>query len=148
MTVFMPVFPSTSLQPILDGRGLGHHCAVLPNIERQADISVPGDDEELASRKPQRTQTHLDIQLLDIEEASWTLSNGVKTTPGYTVELKDRQHPSTLYSGDFLRVRHIIQNVETDEVSFRGFRLWRTKCPGPIRTGYEILRQGRGTSLR
>jgi DNA (cytosine-5)-methyltransferase 1 len=30
-------------------------------------------------------------------------------------------------SGDFLRVKHIIINLETDEIRFRGHRLRRTK---------------------
>lgn len=49
--------------------------------------------------------------------------------PGDTVELHTttKGHPSTDHSGDFLRVRRIIRNVQTDEVTLQGYRLRRTK---------------------
>ena len=55
--------------------------------------------------------------------------------PGDTVELYDPMREpflETMQSGDFLRIKHIIKNLETDEVRFRGYRMRRMKYLGPL----------------
>ncbi|TVY81929.1 Modification methylase HphIA [Lachnellula suecica] len=44
--------------------------------------------------------------------------NGMRLRPGKTVELKD---------GDFLRISHIIRNIETGQATLRGHRLQRVR---------------------
>jgi DNA (cytosine-5)-methyltransferase 1 len=69
------------------------------------------------------------ITLPDVEIQKYRLDNGVLIEPGDTVELKDfsKQSLDGLYSGDFLRVKHVITNLTTDEVRLRGYLLRRTK---------------------
>ena len=74
------------------------------------------------------------IQLPDTELQRFKLGKGSVITPGDTVELKDTSSHSAdaMHSGDFLRIKHIIMNLETDEVRLRGYRLRRTKYLGQI----------------
>jgi len=53
---------------------------------------------------------------------------------GTTVELRDKvnRSPNELHSGDFLRVKHIIRNLRTNQVKLRGFLMRRTKYHGQI----------------
>jgi len=37
-----------------------------------------------------------------------------------------------MHSGDFLRIRNILMNMETDEVRLRGWRMRRTKYLGQV----------------
>jgi DNA (cytosine-5)-methyltransferase 1 len=69
------------------------------------------------------------IKLPDKEIECYSLSKGCMIVPGDTVELKDTSSlaKDTNHSGDFLRVKHIIMNFESDEVRLRGLRLRRTK---------------------
>jgi DNA (cytosine-5)-methyltransferase 1 len=64
----------------------------------------------------------------DTEIQSYKLSKGCVIKPGDTVELLDHSsHREATHSGDFLRIKHIIMNLATDEVRLRGYRLRRTK---------------------
>ncbi|KAH3956348.1 hypothetical protein HBH98_243990 [Parastagonospora nodorum] len=84
------------------------------------------------SRKKTRPSLRLKngpIELLDSEITEYKLGNGAVVAQGDTVELTN-DHPSmpdTNQSGDFLRVRNIITNNQTDDVRLRGHRLRRTK---------------------
>jgi DNA (cytosine-5)-methyltransferase 1 len=106
------------------------------NISPTPEIITIDDDEDAgpqSSPKTRRTQERPRIELPDAEITSWTLPNDVVVKRGLTVELKDRsRNGNGLHSGDFLRILHIIQNQETDEVKLRGHRLRRTKYLGPI----------------
>ena len=73
------------------------------------------------------------IQLPDTEIQRFKLGKGSVITPGDTVELNDASaHAANMHSGDFLRIKHIIMNLETDEVRLRGYRLRRTKYLGQM----------------
>ena len=74
------------------------------------------------------------IQLPDTEIQHFELGKGSVITPGDTVELKDTsvRAADAMHSGDFLRIKHIIIDLETDEVRLRGYRLRRTKYLGQI----------------
>ncbi len=56
---------------------------------------------------------------------------------GDVVELIDHteREPAALQSGDFLLVRAIIEDVATEEVKLRGYRLRRCKCYQPMFEG-------------
>ncbi|KAF2689615.1 S-adenosyl-L-methionine-dependent methyltransferase [Lentithecium fluviatile CBS 122367] len=99
-------------------------------------ITIEDDDEDAATmdRQTQRSTSHLNIQFPETGEDTLSLPGGAKITTGTTLELKDRsrQKGDALHSGDFLRVQHIIRNLETDEVRLRGFRLRRTKYLGQM----------------
>jgi DNA (cytosine-5)-methyltransferase 1 len=63
----------------------------------------------------------------------YKLGKGNAIKPGDTVELRDHsKQRDTMHSGDFLRIKTIIMNMETDEVRLRGHRLRRTKYLGQI----------------
>jgi DNA (cytosine-5)-methyltransferase 1 len=111
--------------------------ASTPDIISPTPEIITIDDDDDAGPQPsprtRRTQERPRIELPNAEIPSWTLPNGVKVKRGFTVELKDRSgNANGLHSGDFLRILHIIQNQETDEVRLRGHRLRRTKYLGPI----------------
>ncbi|ORY12316.1 S-adenosyl-L-methionine-dependent methyltransferase [Clohesyomyces aquaticus] len=74
------------------------------------------------------------IRLPDVELDVYRLENGEILNPGDTVELKDpsKAHYEGLHSGSFLRIKFIIRNLETDEVTLRGYLLCRTKYHGQI----------------
>lgn len=57
-----------------------------------------------------------------------------KIRPGDTVELADhsQRNPEHLISGDFLLVRSIIENVKTEEVKLRGYRMRRCAYLQPM----------------
>ncbi|KAI4680034.1 uncharacterized protein J4E88_005925 [Alternaria novae-zelandiae] len=75
-----------------------------------------------------------DISLPDVAIQRYKISNSFVIKPGDTVELKDRsnQDEGAMHSGDFLRIKIIIMNMETDEVRLRGWRMRRTKYLGQI----------------
>lgn len=83
------------------------------------------------SRKPLKNSV---ITLPDIEIRRYKLSKGCDVKPGDTVELKDHSshEAEASHSGDFLRIKHIIMDTETDQVRLRGHRLRRTKYSGQI----------------
>jgi DNA (cytosine-5)-methyltransferase 1 len=70
------------------------------------------------------------IKAPDSEIKRYRLSKGCTIQAGDTVELKDSSaHESDLmHSGDFLRIKHIIINLQTNEVRLRGLRLRRVKA--------------------
>ncbi|KAI8934820.1 hypothetical protein NX059_008501 [Plenodomus lindquistii] len=74
------------------------------------------------------------VRLPDVEIQRARLSGGTTVRPGDTLELVEYSTPSsgTMHSGDFLYVRTIIKNLETDEIRFRGHRMRRTKYLGQI----------------
>ena len=74
------------------------------------------------------------IQLPDTEIQRFKLGKGSDITPGDTVELIDTSSHAAdaMHSGDFLRIKHIIMDLETDEVRLRGYRLRRTKYLGQV----------------
>ena len=74
------------------------------------------------------------ISAPDVEINSYRLNKGNVLKPGDTVELENHseQQSHALHSGDYLRVKHIIMNLETDEVRLRGHRMRRTKYLGQI----------------
>jgi DNA (cytosine-5)-methyltransferase 1 len=54
---------------------------------------------------------------------------------GDTVELADavdHKDDGTMHSGDFLRVKHIIQDTETGETRVKGHRMRRAKYLTPL----------------
>lgn len=59
---------------------------------------------------------------------------GIHIRAGDTVELRDHsnQPPNAMHSGDFLHVKHIIMNMDTEQVRLRGHRMRRTKYLGQI----------------
>ncbi|KAL5115988.1 hypothetical protein ACEQ8H_006105 [Pleosporales sp. CAS-2024a] len=71
----------------------------------------------------------IDIDDSDQVIKQYKLGKGGTITAGSTVELKDtsKQEKEFPHSGDFLRVQHIIKNVETNQVRLRGQRMRRTK---------------------
>ncbi|KAF2190493.1 S-adenosyl-L-methionine-dependent methyltransferase, partial [Zopfia rhizophila CBS 207.26] len=83
------------------------------------------------SFKPTRNGS---IQLPDIEESSYTVHELFTIKMSDTVELKEvsKNPPDQLHSGDLLRIKHIIRNVETDTVRPRGYRLRRTNYHGQL----------------
>jgi DNA (cytosine-5)-methyltransferase 1 len=74
------------------------------------------------------------IRLPDSELKCYRLGPGCLIEPGVTVELRDHSthEGDAMHSADFLRVKHIIMDLETDEVRLRGYRLRRTKYLGQI----------------
>jgi hypothetical protein len=69
------------------------------------------------------------VQLPDHEVQQYNISKDCAIKPGDTVELKDKSEriSNANHSGDFLRVRQIIVNLETDEIRLRGLRMRRMK---------------------
>ncbi|RAR08341.1 S-adenosyl-L-methionine-dependent methyltransferase [Stemphylium lycopersici] len=70
----------------------------------------------------------------DVILKSYKLGKGVVIKPGITVELEDQsiQEVEAMHSGDFLRVKFIVMNLQTDEVRIRGYRMRRTKYLGQM----------------
>jgi hypothetical protein len=68
------------------------------------------------------------------EIGSYRFNKGCVIKPGDTVELMDHSshEADSMHSGDFLRIKHIIFNLETDKVKLRGWRMRRTKYLGQI----------------
>lgn len=99
----------------------------LPDSE-DSDLQITGVySRENLSAAPTSSR-HL-IELPDAEISKYKLRKGCTIAVGDTVELQDtRNHEDDLnHSGDYLRVKHIIMNLQTDEVRLRGYRLRRTK---------------------
>ena len=78
-----------------------------------------------------KTINNEDIEPPDVSIQSYRFDKGkgVVIKPGDTVELRDNsnQRAGDMQSGDFLRVKRIIKNLETEEVRLRGYRMRRTK---------------------
>ncbi|KAF2810558.1 S-adenosyl-L-methionine-dependent methyltransferase [Mytilinidion resinicola] len=71
------------------------------------------------------------IRLPFQEDAYAKTQDGLIVRHGDSVELeRGEDEMQGLQSGDFLRVRHIIRNLETDEVVLRGLRFRRAKYMG------------------
>ncbi|KAJ4994344.1 Modification methylase HphIA [Stagonosporopsis vannaccii] len=70
----------------------------------------------------------------DIELQIYRLAHDLVIQPGDTVELVDhsKQEPEAMHSGSFLRIKHIIKDLKTDDVRLRGYVLLRTKYIGQI----------------
>ncbi|KAH9875084.1 hypothetical protein J1614_004572 [Plenodomus biglobosus] len=81
-----------------------------------------------------RRTKNCSIELPDIYIQHARLSNGVMVRPGNTLELLDQSaHSSgTMHSGDFIHVKAIIKNLETDDIRYRGHRMRRRKYLGQI----------------
>ncbi|KAF1916765.1 S-adenosyl-L-methionine-dependent methyltransferase [Ampelomyces quisqualis] len=96
------------------------------------ELEITGVSEKSAEKLRQNAS----ITYPDSQTQRYKLSKGCVITPGATVELKDHSsHASAgddLHSGDFLRVKHIIINLQTNEVRLRGHRLRRLKYFGQI----------------
>ncbi|CAI9632204.1 unnamed protein product [Alternaria burnsii] len=91
----------------------------------------------VSGNRPRTTQelaSDDDVHLPDIAIQRFKMAKGILVKPGDTVELRDhsRREPEALHSGDFLRIKTIIMNMQTDEVRLRGYRLRRTKYVGQI----------------
>lgn len=73
-------------------------------------------------------------KLPDSELPSYELNKGFVVRPGDTVELHSElvHDCNSMQSGDFLRVKHIIHDVQTDKVRLRGYRLRRNKYLGQL----------------
>jgi DNA (cytosine-5)-methyltransferase 1 len=84
-----------------------------------------------AARKKLKNES---ILLLDSELKRYRFRAGCVITAGDTVELKDysTHEEDAMHSADFLHVKHIIMNLETDKVRLRGHRLRRCKYLGQI----------------
>jgi len=110
---------------------------------QDSDTSEPEIVSVQSQRPPSETcQTGLDnsarwsdtIQLPDIEIPSFRFDNGNVIKTGGTLELRDHsiQVAGAMHSGDFVHVKRIIKNLETDELRFQGHRMRRTKYLGQI----------------
>ena len=95
-----------------------------PEITGYSSIASSASSSSSSSRK-----SNSSIKSPDTEIARYKLSKGCTIKIGDTVELKDSSaHEGDLmHSGDFLRIKHIIMNLQIDEVRLRGLRLRRTK---------------------
>lgn len=91
-------------------------------------ITIADNGDDTAEPAHVFSQQHVDISPPDVEEQKYTYGQ-LTVFAGSTVELKTHAGwpADQLHSGDFLRVRHIIHNLETDEVRLRGWQLRRTK---------------------
>lgn len=90
-------------------------------------IGNPNHERTAACQKPIRTP-HIEPPY--IEEECYNFSIRV----GDTVEVKDTSGrlDKVLHSGDFLYIKHILRNLETDKIKLRGYRMSRTKYHGQI----------------
>lgn len=95
---------------------------------RESPSAAPTSSPDAKGRSTTRLRNR-PIQLPDTEIPKYRLRKVCTIAVGDTVELQDtRKHEEDLnHSGDFLRVKHIIMNLQTDEVRLRGYRLRRTK---------------------
>jgi DNA (cytosine-5)-methyltransferase 1 len=102
-------------------------------------------DEPMIFNSSPNTSSHRDCRDLephtsdsltapDVEIKKYRLSTGIVVEPGDTVELIDQseQDAAANHSGDFLRVKHIIMGLSTDQVRLRGHILRRTKYVGQV----------------
>ena len=97
----------------------------------EAPLSRPGSTPISASRSSpfRKSLKNTTIKFPDIERRSYRFNTSTNIKRGDTVELQDKsdRDPNELHSGDFFRVKYVIQNIQTDEIRLRGFRLRRTK---------------------
>ncbi|KAH7090195.1 S-adenosyl-L-methionine-dependent methyltransferase [Paraphoma chrysanthemicola] len=101
----------------------------------ELEITQVAPKERFATRKTDaRNYAEDDIRPPDTEIQRYKLRKGCTLKPGDTVELRDHSahEGEPMHSGDFLRIRRIIMDLETDEVRLRGHRLRRTKYLGQI----------------
>ncbi|KAF2465977.1 S-adenosyl-L-methionine-dependent methyltransferase [Lindgomyces ingoldianus] len=104
-------------------------------IEDGSPIALPESSIGRAFRGPGQPATSVrasQIQLPNVELDIFQLEAGIAIKVGDTVELKDKvdRRGDRLHSGAFLRVKHILKDLETDEVRLRGYLLCRTKYHG------------------
>ncbi|KAI4712674.1 hypothetical protein J4E89_002942 [Alternaria sp. Ai002NY15] len=100
--------------------------------EASATPSTPSSNE--GKRRTRKPPASNDISLPDVAIQKYKISTGFVIKPGDTVELKDHsiQNEGAMHSGDFLRIKNILMNLETDEVRLRGWRMRRTKYLGQV----------------
>ncbi|EUC42175.1 hypothetical protein COCMIDRAFT_39720 [Bipolaris oryzae ATCC 44560] len=74
------------------------------------------------------------LQRSEVVIGSYRLGKGLVIRPDHTVELRDHltHEVNTRHSSDFLRVKYIVLNLETDEVRLRGYRMRRVKYLGQL----------------
>ncbi|KAF2195686.1 S-adenosyl-L-methionine-dependent methyltransferase, partial [Zopfia rhizophila CBS 207.26] len=73
------------------------------------------------------------ISFPDVEENTFILNTGCTITAGDTVELRNTvSFPTGRHSGDFIRVKAIIRDAQTNEIRIRGLRMTRAKYHGPL----------------
>lgn len=116
-----------------DTDGSGDEVITIEDVEDASDSSSsPSSRGKQGPSSEVFKNSH--IRLPDLEEEEQILTDGAVIKIGSTWELRDpsERPEDQLHSGDFLRVQHIIRNVQTDEVRLRGFRLRRTKYHGQI----------------
>ncbi|KAI4933897.1 uncharacterized protein J4E92_003566 [Alternaria infectoria] len=118
----------------------------LLDYDSESDLDIIATSSREASATPTtpssnegktRTRKHPpsnDISLPDVAIQRYKVGTGFVIKPGDTVELKDHsnQDEGAMHSGDFLRIKNILMNLETDEVRLRGWRMRRTKYLGQI----------------
>ncbi|KAK5278810.1 hypothetical protein LTR16_008252, partial [Cryomyces antarcticus] len=93
---------------------------------RHGDTSMSTTIDLTTSPEPQVQAHNGTIELPLVEEDSWIVY-GASIRPGNTVELQSGYtDKGGHHSGDFLRISHIIRNVQNDQVTLRGTRLRRT----------------------
>jgi DNA (cytosine-5)-methyltransferase 1 len=104
--------------------------AVNPRATSSRPSSAGSNGTQSRARKPLQNDS---INPPDALIQRYKLGKGNVVKPGDTVELRDHSRQrDTMHSGDFLRIKSIVMNMETDEVRLRGHRLRRTKYLGQI----------------
>jgi DNA (cytosine-5)-methyltransferase 1 len=111
----------------------------------EPDVISVGEDDEPSSGNtplqstsmpripsPQKPLKNAVVQPPNVEISSYRLNKFILIGIGDTLELRGSEEHSynTLHSGDFIRVKVIILNLETDEILLRGHRLRRCKYEG------------------
>ncbi|KAF9698369.1 hypothetical protein EKO04_003611 [Ascochyta lentis] len=99
--------------------------------ENEPDYSTIDDGADLSSPIPARSDHSPSFK--DFELPSLSLECGV-IRPGSVLELQDRsgRENNEMISGDFLLVRTIVENAETEEVVLRGYRMRRCSYLQPL----------------
>jgi DNA (cytosine-5)-methyltransferase 1 len=84
--------------------------------------------------KPATPLNNTAIRAPDTELQGYKLGKGCVIKPGDTVELKDHSSHAedTMHSADFLRIKHIILDRQTNKIRLRGYRLRRAKYFGQL----------------
>ncbi|EUC35618.1 hypothetical protein COCCADRAFT_3158 [Bipolaris zeicola 26-R-13] len=106
------------------------------------DYDSNDDESEVISHNPCASSTASgpnlarasSLQHPEVLIESYRLGKGLVIRPEQTVELHDHltYEVNIRHSGDFLRVKYIIMNLETDEVRLRGYRMRRVKYLGQL----------------
>jgi hypothetical protein len=76
------------------------------------------------------------LEFQEVELQKWELPYAVTIRPGDGVELNYRNNDgNSLQSGDFLYIRSIIQDLSTDGVRLRGWKMSRESRDGDLFRG-------------